>query len=197
MNYMFEKELMPAYEKSDEICKKLQYESDRMISTQDILDVVKKGYCKDIDVHFIPFDELDVNNRYGAMMRTELDSDKKPTKATILINSSKGPKFQRFSLVHELGHLVTGTWTCTNKEDSQVFTLSTHIDFDITNIDESDYADSEYLLNEQIANIFALRVLMPGKQYYELLRTCGDISEIAKFFGLTEDAVISRAKIGA
>ncbi len=132
-------------------------------------------------------------------MKTVLDEDENVTEATIIINSSKAAEFQRFSLLHELGHLVTKTWTTPSfEEDASTthYTLSTHIDYDVTNISEKEYRSNSYLLREQIANIFALRVLMPSKQFYQKLRDFNDIEEMADFFGLNKEAVVSRAQIG-
>lgn len=201
MRYMFDQKLNVAYTESDKICKLLNYRSDGMISTQEIVDVVKKYCCPNIDINFVPFNDIGVRNDYGAVMRTRLGSNNNVTEARILINSSKDPKFQRFSLVHELGHLVTRTWTLptqpAEESESPNYTISTHINYNVTNIKPEDYSRDGYLLKEQIANIFALRVLMPSRQYYEKLKTIGDIAEISQFFGLTEDAVVSRAQIGA
>ena len=198
-SYMFDERLKKAYEKSDEVSALLSYKDDRMISTQEIIDAVKANYKIEIDIATISFSEIDNLKSYGAMMKTELDGEgKKPQKASIILNADNDIVFQRFSLLHEIGHLVACAW---EKDDilgnGKKFVVSTHIDYDITNIPEKHYSKNKYMLNEQIANIFALRVLMPTAQFYKKLSEYGDISKVARFFGLTNDAVVSRAMIGA
>ena len=131
------------------------------------------------------------------MMLTELSdkSNYQPSSATIVLNADTDTEFQRFSLLHELGHLVT--FNGDEPIDSSNYILSTHINYNVTSIPKEKYDKNKYLLKEQIANIFALRVLMPSNQFYEKMLELKDISAVAKFFGLTKDAVISRMMIGA
>ena len=198
---MYDEKLKVAYEKSNEIIKLLSYDDNDMISTQDVINIVEKHYCPSIIVQSTSFSKIGISEGYGAMMSTVLDDTGcKPIKATIVLNSDNDEKFQRFSLMHEIGHLITRAW---DKEDIQrtdantQFIVSTHIDYNITNIPEKLYKNSVYLTNEQIANIFALRVLMPSEQFFEKMKQKKISLEVAKFFGLTEDAVISRMMIGA
>lgn len=199
MNYMYSEKLKSAYKKSDELSELLHYDDDRMISTQEILNIIKERYCKKIELSFARFSECGINKPYGAMMRTVLDGENKVLSADIVLNTDNDASFQRFSLLHELGHLVTEAWQDVDiyKENENRYVVSTHIDYRVTSISEDEYENSKYLTNEQIANIFALRVLMPSSHFYKKMEETNDIKKTAKFFGVAPDAVISRMMIGA
>lgn len=199
MNYMYSDKLKSAYEKSDELSNLLNYDDDKMISTQKILNIIKEKYCNKIDLSFASFSECGIKKQYGAMMRTILSEDNKVLSADIVLNTDNDASFQRFSLLHELGHLVTEAWQKVDiyKANENRYVVSTHIDYRVTSISESEYENSEYLTNEQIANIFALRVLMPSSHFYKKMEETNDIKKTAKFFGVAPDAVISRMMIGA
>ena len=98
-------------------------------------------------------------------------------------------------MLHELGHLIINDAAEFNAHDKYV--LSTHIDYKITSITKECYDSDKYLLKEQLANIFALRVLMPSEQFYNVTQKFNDISKVSEFFGVTDDAVMSRMMIGA
>ena len=97
----------------------------------------------------------------------------------------------RFSLVHELGHLMT---ECESESRSEGYKISTHIDMDITSIPKEVLEDPgmEYLVDEQAANIFSLLVLMPQEAFVRALKKNDKISDIAILFGVESEAVKSR-----
>ena len=197
MNFMYEEKLKIAYDKSNEILNNINFQSDSMIDTTIVIDYIRNHYCPVINVLSSSFEKLKIGTSYGAMMLTELSdkSNYQPSSATIVLNADTDTEFQRFSLLHELGHLVT--FNGDEPIDSSNYILSTHINYNVTSIPKEKYDKNKYLLKEQIANIFALRVLMPSNQFYEKMLELKDISAVAKFFGLTKDAVISRMMIGA
>ncbi len=197
---MFDEKLKVAYEKAEEFLQHFNH-NNCIISTQDIISSVEQHYCADVDISFTSFKKANIDKPYGAMMKIELDSNEgAPQKASIILNVDNDNKFQKFSLLHEIGHLVMHAWDQNEifkEKNKQAYVVSTHIDYKITNISKSEYESDRYLLNEQIANVFALRVLMPTKLFYTKIRDCHDLDEVAAFFGVAKEAVISRAMIGA
>ena len=197
---MFNEIFRNAYEKSDEVIGLLNYKGDKMVSTQDIITVVRDNYCPDIDISFASFSKSGVKGKYGAMMKTDLyGNNNVPKRASIILNTDNDAAFQRFSLLHEIGHLVTTAWDSTSilkDSDKNKFVVSTHIDYSLTNISTDDCEKDSYLKNEQIANIFALRVLIPSESFYKKIKEYQDIQDVARFFGVTVDAIISRVMIG-
>lgn len=197
MSFICNDQLKIAYERSDEILRSVAYEPDRMIDTNLIMEHVRRAYCPVVEVYTTSFAKVQSGGvpmrDCGAMMR--IDFDTRPKAASIVLNSDMPPAFQRFSLLQQIGHLVT------LPPDAQLnpnnFHVSTHINYDLSGITEEELAGNYYLLREQIANIFALRVLMPNEQFFRIMRELGNIRSAAAFFGLTEDAVISRMMIGA
>lgn len=197
MSILYNEDLRIAYERSDEIVKNVMYAPDRMIDTSRILEYVQREYCREIEVYTTNFERIQSESgslqNCGAM--TRIDFDSKPRAAYVVLNSNKPLPFQRFALMHQIGHLVTLPPDVQLNPDN--FYVSAHISEDLTKISQKDLTGSYDLLREQIANIFALRVLMPTEQFYRVMRRLGDVQSAAAFFGLTEDAVISRMMIGA
>ena len=115
--------------------------------------------------------------------------------ATIVLNSDMPAAFQRYALMQQIGHLITLPPDVRLNPDN--YNVSKHIYYDLSQITEEDLENNYYLMREQVANIFALRVLMPNRQFYQKMRQLGSVSAVAQFFGLTEDAVKSRMMIGA
>ncbi len=193
MRWIMRKEFEIAYEKANEILKRINYSSKAMIRTAAIMDAVEDAL--EIDIRFTDYDFKKINldkknldvSKYGAAMCVFEDNGEK--RAAILINEDETPKMKRFSLVHELGHLMTQPLS--SFKDCQV---STHIDMDITSIpDEAlDSTDNKFLLDEQIANIFALLVLLPFEILVDVVKDSNSIEEVADFFGVEKNAVISR-----
>lgn len=190
---MIDEKLNVAVEKSDLVLKKLKIRKDeRMIPTKDILNAVKEITGFKISVGYTSFSEFKELDNCGAMMCVIKNDD--TTFARILINSDNSPKYKRFSLVHELGHLITNRHTISSSENQ--FMISTHIDQNIFSLDKKVYDKDEYLLNEQIANVFALRTIIPFDALMYRLKNYSDLDEIANIFGVTKEAVISRIALG-
>lgn len=193
--YFMNDEFKIATEKANAVIEKLPCNSgfiktEQIISTvSDLLSVPTR-----IDCFYTSFSKSKIDDDYGAMMCVIKDGEQGQV-ATIVVNSDKDIRFQRFSLIHELGHLITGHYTATDNENR--YTVSTHIKYDITSIKEEDCKESKILKNEQIANIFALKVLMPYETFMQQLFEHDDFQSIADFFGVTKDAVRSRFLLGA
>lgn len=192
VNFMFNEDLKIAYEKSDEVLNSLDCPEYDIPSTQEIVNIVAdKVNCK-IRVLTCSFHEMNENLReYGAMMWTEKTNDEQRI-ANIVVNSDNDAKFQRFSLVHELGHLMTEFESEDLFVPNEKYIVSTHINYKVTSIPPEKYRSNKFLLNEQKANVFALRVLMPKDSFYSRLNKLDSISDVAKSFGLSRDAVFSR-----
>lgn len=202
---MYDELLKIAYDKSDEIVNALNCgEYAGIVDTQQIVDAVSQSVPCKIQVSSLSFRNLRKNSeaqmrtlveKCGAMMLTTTENGNNV--AHIVLNEDKPPEFQRFSLVHELGHLMTAN----SEEDifgqnhESNYILSTHIDYEITSIPRKIYKDNEFLKKEQMANIFALRVLMPETAFYNELKKTGNIRDLAERFGLSEPAVISRIRL--
>lgn len=191
---MIDEKLKIAVEKSNLVLKTVNFDNeDSIIPTSKIINSIKSLTGAKIGIDYVSFSKLEIDADFGAMMRVTKNSDNTKT-AEIFINSDRDSSYQRFSLVHELGHLIT---ECYNfSPDNKKFTLSTHINQSVFSIDKEAYDKSEYLLNEQIANVFALRTLIPFNKLIERLEENSDLNKIAKSFGVTKDAIISRIALG-
>lgn len=204
MFWVMREEFKEAYRKAKLIADKLQQHPENlceMIRTADIIDAVEKHL--DIDIKFTTFDFSQFStakkNRkglsletFGAAMCTEKDSDGKKH-ATILLNQKENAEMQRFSLVHELGHLMMQDST-----NIDGYKISTHIDMDITSIPNEvlDKHENAFLIEEQQANIFALLVLLPYDALKKQLEIKDSIESVAKFFGVERSAIVSRMALG-
>lgn len=188
MNFMFKEEFKIAYESSDTLLSLLSPIAEGMINSSQAISIIER--LLDCSINVIPVEFPMSEASYGAKMKTEISTNCKKV-ATIELNTLHSSVFQRFSLFHELGHLMTDPSLFNT---SNGFILSTHIDYNVTSI--KDVSDS-FLLHEQIANIFALRVLMPYDIFYKKLDELNDLKKIANFFGLTKDAVLSRIMLVA
>lgn len=196
MSFMCNNNLRIAYDRSDEILKNIQYSPDQMIDSNLILDYVRRRYCPVIDLYTMSFTEVHSTNvplNSAAMMRVVFDNGLKA--AVIVLNSDMSAAFQRFSLMQQIGHLVTLPENAQVNPDN--FHVSTRINYDLTGITEEELNNNYYLLREQVANIFALRILMPNEQFFRKMGELGSVQAAANFFGVTTDAVISRMMIGA
>ncbi len=193
MRFIMRKEFEIAYIKAEEILKEIKFSCKDMVRTASIIDAVESALG--VDVKFTDYDfsklgskskKTDVSNFGAAMCVYEQDKRKY---ATILLNEKENPKMKRFSLVHELGHLMTQPLDLTKN-----YQVSTHIDMDITSIPEHilDKTENKFLIEEQVANIFALLVLIPYESLLYAMRRYESLEAVADFFGVEKDAVVSR-----
>lgn len=198
--FMYDELLKIAYEKSDEIVADLRIDdTEEIIDSQKIIDAVAARVRCKIEVSLLPFSDLhgkvkddlfpEVQN-CGAMMLTTIEKGDKI--ADIVLNEDKGPEFQRFSLIHELGHLSTIKNSAALFHADNDYVVSTHINYRVTSIKRDKYRENDFMRNEQLANVFALRVLMPQHAFYNAIKRLDSIKEVAKCFGLSQDAVVSR-----
>lgn len=191
-----------AFEKAALITPRLpaRDQGDVFVSLDDIVAAVKKvsGFSK-ISVNRQSFSALELSEdlkKAGAMLSTMThvnpDTNEEEKLARIIINSDYDPNMQRFSVAHELGHLITEIPNFTYEEiNDGKFTISTHVYADITYIPEEVCKKNKYLIAEQVANIFALLVLIPDDIRIRDLKTYG-IDDLTGKYGVTEDAIYSR-----
>lgn len=185
-----------AVEKANEVLTLLQYTGQDMVDTNAVKAIVEKMTNTTVKIGEMSFSELDRDFvDYGAMMRVEKDSNDSSGHqlAYIVLNKDKDTIFKRFSLMHELGHLATGKYNYSNDEG---YTISAHIHYKLNSVPISDDCADEDLINEQIANIFALLVLIPKDNFEKNINDLDSIKEIAKFYGITPEAVVSRIRLG-
>lgn len=185
-----------AYQKAYEVLDSMSHQFKMVVSTTDVLKTVEK--LKNIDIKYAEFDfaKLDDDSskerysRYGAAMYVSPEGENR--EAQILLNSRETIEMQRFSLVHELGHLMLDNMY----QNDDGFLFSTHIDMDITSISDSDMEGNDFLIGEQAANIFALLVLIPDALLLKAIKIYDSLDEIAKAFGVEKSAVVSRIMLG-
>lgn len=177
----------------DSITPGLQYSSEGFVDTNSLIKAVSAKTGIDIDftqLSFKKFDDEDISD-YGAMMCTMEDNDQ--VKAKIILNDDRDARFQRFSLAHELGHLMVDQAAIPS--DSKKYIISTHIKYDMTDFDQEDCKNPR-ISRELQANAFALKVLMPSEYFFEKLFNGMTLDDIAKSFGVSESAARSRALLG-
>lgn len=160
-----------------------------VVDTAKVMLIVEKLTGYNIELYRADFSIVDLDN-VGAFTDIKILKDKNEDVkvAEIFINSNKTIQQQRFSLVHELGHLMMGD-TLEMSGDS-----ITHENADITLLDEKDVGVDQNKIIEQKANIFALLVLMPQDSLRRSLRTNGTL-ELSGQYNVTERAVLDRLKV--
>lgn len=189
-----------AIKKAKEVNEKLKRPAIGFVPLSEIVEVVKEvsGFSK-ISTSFVDFSTLNYNSDQinmsdaGAMLSTLDDTNGKT--AEIILNDSKSAPIQRFSMVHELGHLITDAPNYIYEmPNDEKFTISTLINTDITFITEEQCKNNSYDMAEQIANIFALLVLIPNEISIQKLVQEG-IDKLIPKYGVTPDAIYSRMLI--
>ena len=183
---------------AEEILSEIKFDGEGIISLSAVIRAVEKRTSVTVRFAEYDFSKLSSNTKNkdrlekcGAAMCVE--SDESGKLATILLNKKESPEMKRFSLVHELGHLLLDP-----PEEIGAYRVSTHINMDIVSfpkhVIESMRGKPVYdiLLNEQSANIFAIMVLLP----YEILKNRMEkersLEAVAKSLGVDPKAVCSR-----
>lgn len=197
--YMLPRDKLIAIDKAvDSISKELDYRDGVFVETDSIIRAVSHYTKTKISFSYASFSTLlpEAADCGAIMCVTKWGNEKDHIlqRAQIILNDEKDIKFRRFSLVHELGHLATGEYNL--EEEENKYMLCAHIQYNITTIPEKVYRDSPFMEAEQIANIFALKVLLPTKKFAEKMFELKDISEVAECFGVTEEAICSRSLLG-
>lgn len=183
-------------QKANAVISRIHYNGEGLVSTDRIIQAVSEITDTDISFSYASFSELNVpnGNDVGAMMQVRKASNGRKQTANIILNSDKDLKFRRFSLIHELGHLINKNYTI---EEDDEYTLSAHIQYNVTSFSENQCKQNPVIESEERANIFALKVLMPTEAFIDQVLNKNSFLAIADFFGVSEDAVRSRALLGA
>ena len=168
VNIMIDSRFRKSYSTANEFIKQLNTTTNA--TAKDYVETAERILQCKIEIFSTSFKEQSIEEPYGAMMRTLIEQGALK-EAQIILNSDIEDSFSRkFSLLHEIGHLfVEGADSFNFPEKGRHFVVSTHINYSLRNIPASDYNNSEYLLNEQRANVFALLVIMPNKEFFSAL----------------------------
>lgn len=114
---------------------------------------------------------------------------KNKNKFVILVNTDKPVAFQRFSIIHEMGHIATG---CLVNDKQNAWIISTNISYAIPSIPQKD-KNQTY---EVMANIFALKVIIPMDMLLKQIKAEKGIKYIALHFITDVDAILARIRLG-
>lgn len=183
----------------------LSPQKGKFVSLDDIVNAVLRiSNYEEINIDRVAFSKIDfpvgfdrsIASACGAMLNTTSRKNKSTQcderVAQLIINSDFDANMQRFSVVHELGHLITEVPNFVYEEiDDGRSTLSAHVNADITYLTEEQCAGNKYLIAEQAANIFALLVLIPRDIKIRDIKDVG-VETFAEEYGVTEDAIYSR-----
>lgn len=190
-----------AYAKAEAVSEKISCANEYMVSTKSIIRAVENLTKTRILYRKFDFSKLAEGSGYesqicnmGAAMSVqneEISDGQYEKTAYILLNEKETPEMIRFSLVHELGHLMMDD---EREGRDEGYKISTHIDMDITSIPKEvlESPNMEYLVDEQAVNIFSLLVLMPQEAFLRAFKKYDKMSDIAMLFGVELDAVKSR-----
>jgi Zn-dependent peptidase ImmA (M78 family) len=123
--YMSEK-FKIATEKANLVIGKLNIKENDFIKTEDLVDVVEELTNAKILVTETDFEKINKSAKcYGAMMNINNGKDNifHLKSVIIVLNSNRciDAKFKRFSLVHELGHLITEKYTFSDEKKEVYF----------------------------------------------------------------------------
>lgn len=207
MYFMIRPEYQIAFKKATQVNQFLSLTSQKgkFVSLDDIVKAVLRiSDYAEINIDRIEFSKLDfpkgfdrsVATSCGAMLNTTSRKNKNTQAnekvAQLIINADFDANMQRFSVVHELGHLIAEipNFVYETVDDGRS-TLSAHINADITYFTDEQCADNKYLIAEQVANIFALLVLIPRDIKIRDIKDEG-VESFAEEYGVTEDAIYSR-----
>lgn len=173
-------------EKVCEVLNNVKSEKNKMIDTVEIKKAVERISKTNIKVYSFSFKEKLAKEFINCGAITQL-SDGDKYEYNIILNSDKDVRYQRFSLVHEFGHIILNAHNFVKRK----FVASFHIDYNINHIENFVSELNPIYENEEKANIFALCVLMPKEEFKKYLLEY-NIEKVAKIFGVTERAVKSR-----
>ena len=193
MYWFMKPEFKCAYDAASQVLEKINCKFDSLVDTTTIMDAVESLTGYDIKFLTVDFSELSKKSGIDALIQcgAALYAEESKKTALVMVNSQESIKMQRFSLVHELGHLMLN-----NMYIADGFEFSAHIDMDITSIPDELWQNNETFKNEQLANVFALLVLIPDTSLLNALSKYDSLDDIAHVFGLEKDALVSRIQLG-
>ena len=162
-----------------------------MLDTDKVVALVQDKTKYKVKVYRADFSELGIDgieNLGGFISVIKKKESSSDGIAAIYLNSKNSPQMMRFSLMHEVGHLMT-----MDLEKLKVghALASPHISANIYYLNEEKIGNDKFLEDEQAANIFALSILMPEDKFLTACKQFA-IEDLAGIFGVTPEAVLSR-----
>lgn len=159
----------------------------RVLSTDEIISLAEKKFKVSFCIESASFKTLNypVCNA-GALMKRRSDN-----KFDVLINSDKPLPFQRFSILHAIGHIAANCFV-NDFHEKACYTVCS----DIAYVLPDNLADTANEEGEAIANIFALKIMIPMDLLIEQLKNKKSIYEMSPYFITEPDAIIARVSIG-
>ena len=198
MYWFMDSRFKVAFATAKQVVDEMNYKSGA-VDINEVIRVVEKLKGVDIKIVKEHFDNIDSKfGKCGAAMSVWRGENKEceenvKYEAVILLNNVHPFAKMRFSLAHELGHIMSQIPAEVNAAERQ-FVVSMHINTNITSL-EITPKSSQYEVNEQIANIFALLILMPSRVFTTVYDLLQDKKMVADYFGVAVDAVESRLKL--
>ncbi|MCG8066711.1 MAG: ImmA/IrrE family metallo-endopeptidase [Candidatus Thiodiazotropha taylori] len=168
------------------------------------LSQIALKHLADANLYSAPIDVDSLAHHIGAEVRYEPLEDKmsgflviKGNHSTIVINSEHHPNRQRFTLAHELGHLVLHA----NNDHQDVLFVDKSIITKKETYNRDELSGKGEYKQEIEANRFAAELLMPRKLLKDAVKEEGDdvdfsddllIYKLAQKFGVSEQALSIR-----
>ncbi len=181
-----------AFDRARDINKILSSKNE-YVWTDDIIEAIKAS------THFINIIVLrqsfsqTMQSEYHqsfSLLNTQMQFDengRQEWSATILLNTDYDVVLQRFALVQALGQLATGNYDFMDKAQYQA---SNYVNADIGKLLNKTHK-SNAIWAEELANIFAVLVLVPEKIKIDTLKET-EIEILAKKYGVPIEAIYSK-----
>lgn len=185
MSYNYKKILSKATTAANIVLDEMLSKPNREpLYTDEIKKIIEDRFKVDIEIKSTSFKHFECPAcNAGAFMC------RKKNKFVILVNTDKPAAFQRFSIIHEMGHIATG---CLVNDKQNAWIISTNISYAISSIPQKD-KNQAY---EVMANIFALKVIIPMDMLLKQIKAEKGIKYIASYFITDTDAILARIRLG-
>ena len=155
--------------KIDSYVDQVLLQTNKSYPEDSLLDIVES-----LDIEVKVSDFGDHENEISGVIRYG-NGNEKPT---IYLNENTPPERQTFTLAHELGHYML--------HDHKKGKLR---------IDKFNYrANTKEAREETEANYFAASMLMPREKFSTVLKQARSFEDVAKYFGVSNAAVINRLR---
>lgn len=186
MSYHYEKILSKANTAANIVLDEMLSKPNREpLYTDEIKKIIEDRFKVDIEIKSASFKHFERPACDAGAFMCRKNKDK----FVILVNTDKPTAFQRFSIIHEMGHIATG---CLVDDKRNAWIISTDISYDIPSAPQKD-KNQAY---EVMANIFALKVIIPIDILLEQIKAEKSIKYIASYFITDTDAILARIRLG-
>lgn len=185
-------EFQTAFDRARDINKILSSKNE-YVWTDDIIEAIKAS------THFINIIVLrqsfsqTMSSEYHqsfSLLNTQMQLDengRQKWSATILLNTDHDVVLQRFALVQALGQLATGNYDFMDQTQHQA---SNYVNADIGKLLNKAHK-SDAIWAEELANIFAVLVLVPERIKIDTLKET-EVGILAKKYGVPIEAIYSK-----